>query len=103
MSETYYAEPTRPGAVIGPEANGDDGRPRGGCEHVEKGMCQSCTFDWMVDEVSRLRARAERLRAVLASRCCNCGPKHETRPAEHREDCEYLAALADAAEAARRT
>jgi hypothetical protein len=40
---------------------------------------------------------------VLASRCCNCGPKHETRPAEHREDCEYLAALADAAEAARRT
>jgi hypothetical protein len=78
---------------------------------------------WLMDEVSRLmherdassehayradidaeKAEAEsaRLRGVMAHRLCTCGPKHETEPGEHRDDCEYLSALAETAEAAGR-
>ena len=39
----------------------------GGCPHSDKGMCQACTFDWMVAELQRLRADNERLRAAAGA------------------------------------
>ena len=39
-----------------------------GCEHVESGMCQSCTFEWLRAEVERLTIENILLKAKLATR-----------------------------------
>lgn len=37
-----------------------------GCEHASRGMCQTCTFEWLRSENRRLEAETADLRVQLA-------------------------------------
>lgn len=56
----------RVASLIAREMECDDGVTRGDCQHVSKGMCQGCTFDWMVTELQRLRDVKEGQAARIA-------------------------------------
>ena len=50
-----------------------DGFPRGGCKHASSGMCQACTFGWMVNELTRMRTENEGLKWLNAIHLDNLG------------------------------